>query len=320
MAKAVEGGLFAGVDRRIDEILGTDDRPKFGETPGFNSVTAAKYLSRPKECKRVRVLGDICGLLENNWAKTHLPKGKLGAPRRTWDFSPKHKAFEVPLERTIISISRLQRLMNNKQYPVWFNQIPVAAGLATKPDGKDAGEGKRCIDLVCRTAEGKYDFIELKCPRQDSKHASDTPLGAAFELLKYAAAYVFVVSHLGNLKDLKWTPKIEDETQAEAKDLKDHLAAVAKPWELLEAKEITLSVLAPRYVYHGYRLHWLAEEINEDLKEILASSLPGRRITFRFEYFDFDSLFANSASGSKTFGFALDRIPMPEDWSRLRAE
>ena len=92
-------------------------------------------------------------------------------------------------------MSRLQRLLTNKQYPVWFNQIPVAAGLARKPDGKDAGEGKRCVDLVCRTAKGKYDFIELKCPRP-AQNKSDTPLGAAFELLKYAAAYVFVVNHL----------------------------------------------------------------------------------------------------------------------------
>jgi hypothetical protein len=145
---------------------------------------------------------------------------------------------------------------------------------------------------------------------------SETPLGAAFEL-KYAAAYVFVVNHLSDLKKLEWAPKIQDETQAEAKDLKDHLAGIAEPWELLEAREITLSVLAPTYVYKGYQLHWLAEQINGDLKELVASNLPGRRITFQFEYFDFERLFTPDGLDSKKFGFALDRRRVPEDWSQL---
>jgi hypothetical protein len=195
---------------------------------------------------------------------------------------------------------------------VWFNQIPVAVGLAATKDGK------RCVDLICRVAKGKYDFIELKCPRPGPKKFGETPLGAGLELLKYAAAYVFVVRHLDEIKQLDWSPKIEDEIAAnEEADPKDRLAEIAEPWELLKAREITLCVLAPKYVYAGYQLDWLAKAINQDLKSFVANYLPQLSMTFRFEYFDFDRLFANRDGCSKTLEFVLDRILVPEDWSRL---
>ena len=160
--------------------------------------------------------------------------------------------------------------------------------------------------------------IELKCPRPGLKKSGETPLAAAFELLKYAAAYVFVVSHLDELKQLRWSPKIEDEIGAQGEaDPKDLLAEIAEPWELLKAREITHCVLAPTYDYAPYQLGWLVKEINRDLKSFVAKSLSRLSMTFRFEYFDFDRLFGNGGAGREKLGFALERNPVPEDWQRL---
>jgi hypothetical protein len=143
---------------------------------------------------------------------------------------------EVSLERAIVNIPK-------EVWPDaanWFNQVPVASGLVD-PDA----DRRRSIDLVhkCSDKDRAYEFIELKV-------ASNTPLYAAMEILKYGLLYIFARKH----------PEL----------FNDGL-------ELLQAKRIELKVLAPHDYYKVSDfalLQAMEERMNEGLKHFLKQMTP----------------------------------------------
>lgn len=86
----------------------------------------------------------------------------------SWDpLSP-----EVDLER---------RLVKARKAPDWWNQVPVASGLAG---------GRAAIDLVHDRGDGSFDFVELKVGDQH-------PVYAAVEILQYGFVWLLSRGELG---------------------------------------------------------------------------------------------------------------------------
>ncbi len=281
----------------------------------------AEYFNEGKgDSDPAMLISAIYDLIETNW-RNHgggVPSHKLWVPRMTWTWSGGHKAFEVPLERALVSIYRFQRLIDagDVSSPLWFNQIPVAAGLVRKPDGKDAGEGKRCVDLVYRKSLGKYDFVELKYARDGN--GGDTPLGAAVAILKYGAAYLLTVTNRAELERKGWEREMKDWFLTGDEN---NVRRKATSTELHDATDISLCVLAPRHFYHQYELQWLAGEIDaglgtfvKDLSQRINKTLP--RMSFQFEYFD--EPFKESTGNDFKFNFT--RHPVPVRWSKLNQD
>ena len=108
--------------------------------------------------------------------------------------------------------------------------------------------------MVHKTGSKAYEFIELKI-------ASDTPLYAAMEILKYGVLYIFC------RHDVRASKLVDKES------------------ELMRAEKIHLQVLAPKEYYEGYDLAWLETSINHGLTNFLRlKNLPGE-IDFKFETF-----------------------------------
>ena len=136
------------------------------------------------------------------------------------NINPNNPSRETRLEREIVQLDQ----------NAWFNQIPVASGVL------GSREDKRCaVDLIhhYRTPTGKehYALIELKVE-------SDTPLYAAFEVLRYGLLYL--VSRSSKLED--YSPK---------------------RLPLFAADGIHLRVLAPRKFYEGSKLGWLEQSLSQ---------------------------------------------------------
>ncbi len=138
----------------------------------------------------------------------------------------------------------------------WFNQVPVASGLV---DG--SADGRAAIDLVHRR-DDRATFIELKWE-------SDTPAYAAFEILRYGLAYLF--SYI-NRESFDYTKK-----------------------PLMQVKEVSLRVLAPRTYYADGDFTWLGEGIDHGIRTLVAQETSGAlSMDFGFLAFpaDFDLPFA----------------------------
>lgn len=139
----------------------------------------------------------------------------------------------------------------------WFNQVPVASGLV---DG--LADKRAAIDLV-RHRDDQAEFVELKWE-------SDTPAYAAFEILRYGLAYLF--SYI-NRETFKYTKK-----------------------PLMNVKEVSLRVLAPRTYYADSDLTWLSEGLDHGIRTLVVQKTDGAlSMDFGFLAFpsDFDLPFAN---------------------------
>jgi hypothetical protein len=127
----------------------------------------------------------------------------------------------------------------------WSNQVPLISGIA----GPHAF--KRCaVDLVYRKNEGSFEFLELKVN-------SDTPVYAAVEILVYG---------------LLWLLSRRD---------RKHIGYAEGP--ILDARQLMLSVLAPRSYYSRYSIEPLASAINEGL--VVLGKHHGATIGFSFKAF-----------------------------------
>jgi hypothetical protein len=184
---------------------------------------------------------------EMNWGLQHLHS----AAPWTQDHSP-----ETSLERTIA----LLQPQNRK----WIHQVPVASGLLNA-----SADRRRSIDLVVDLGDHVYEFIELKV-------ASDTPLFAAMEILRYGIVYLCSRRHA------------------------DELGYNAERIELFNATSICLTVLAPRTFYcKGYNLAWLEHSLNAGLKSLPAVSGLDH-VEFRFKSFPEKFVWRCLASASES--------------------
>ena len=109
----------------------------------------------------------------------------------------------------------------------WSNQVPLISGLVDPHTHK-----RRAVDLVHKSTEGDIEFVELKV-------GSDTPLFAASEVVFYG---------------LLWLLARRD---------RHRLLFSASP--LLDARDLRLSVLAPRAFYAGMKLQNIAAFFNAGL-------------------------------------------------------
>jgi hypothetical protein len=190
------------------------------------------------------------------------------------EWSEKYTALEVPFERSVVALFKFYDVLREHidakpdSYLTWFNQIPIASGIVSKREGKNA------IDLVCRTARGIYDFVELKIPKP--VNGSETPLYAAMEILKNGLLYLFTRRHMPDLMRQGYSPKLP----------RARKQGIISATEILEATQVTLCVLAPKYFYKKFNLAWLEGELNKGLKALLANNpVDGLdRMTFRWEH------------------------------------
>lgn len=234
--------ILADVDDIIDEALGLKD---IGGRPFHKHKTSCRELTkRPvKEFDASALIGKIYTKIGNNWDNSTYHK----MSEENWRFdkktnvSKKNKSPEVLLERAIINIP--QELW--PEAADWVNQVPTASGLVSP-----SADGSRRIDLVHKSGDKEYEFIELKV-------GSDTPLYAAMEILKYAVLYIFAREHAGMSKYVK------------------------KENDLLKATKVHLRVLAPVSYYAPYNLSWLENSIDRGLASFLSKF--NFKMDFKFE-------------------------------------
>lgn len=161
--------IFDGVDSVFSEALGF----KVGQFPHFQTRTAWLDFARGKhvvesfdENTLTRALAKIS---ENRILVTRTPSRENWRLQRDTEYST--TSPEVSLERTIVNVCGEN----------WFNQVPVASGLVDSNEDRHAK-----IDLA-NVNKKHAKFIELKW-------ASNTPLFATIEILRYALVYIFSVS------------------------------------------------------------------------------------------------------------------------------
>ena len=135
------------------------------------------------------------------------------------------------LFRSEVTLERdLIRALINAGRTDWSNQVPLISGIA----GPHAFK-RRAIDLVHCRDESSFEFVELKIN-------SDTPVFAAIEILTYCILWLL--------------------------SRRDRLSLGYPAGPILDARELRLSVLAPRDYYSRYSVEPLARAINDDLREL----------------------------------------------------
>ena len=128
----------------------------------------------------------------------------------------------------------------------WSNQVPIASGIVGPSAHKTSA-----IDLIHKRHEWAFDFVELKVN-------SNTPISAAFQITLYGLIWILSSRDRGRLLYPK-TP-------------------------ILEAKAVTLSVLAPAKYYGDSDLTWLSAALSDGLAGIAKREI-GADMNLVFEQF-----------------------------------
>jgi hypothetical protein len=230
--------VLGGVDELIDQSLGTMG---IGTLPHYRHKKSALLLrSKPITFGGVALIRQILYQIDRNWQVR--PKERIRkASSENWRWK---KQLEIS-ECNRSEEKKIEKAIALEGDDNWVNQVPTSSGLL------DATSERSCdIDLVHRVSEDEFEFIELKID-------SDTPMFAAFEVLKYGMIYVFSRRHASELGYNA-----------------DNI--------LLNAKSIALCVLAPTKYYAQYNLRWLESELSNGLREF---GSPDARMDFHFEHF-----------------------------------
>ena len=251
--------IFYGLDDIIDRYLQLNENWQ-GKAPRYRHRATLLRLcdENGPEVDGVGLVHELYDRILANWTAWEGPGGL--PTEANWRFE-KRLAFneqnlnpETVLERTIALVVDDQN---------WANQVPVDSGLL---DGR-----AHWIDLVFR-AGSAFSLIELK-------YESNTPLSAAFQILKYGLVFAFSQSHSEVLGiNLDGSP-------------------------LLQASEIHLRALAPLefFTAYGPDLSWLSRferAIHEGLERFSRNSaekLP--LMSFGFEAFPADFVWTPETAG-----------------------
>ncbi len=145
----------------------------------------------------------------------------------------------------------------------WSNQVPVASGLIGPLDGR-----RRAIDLVHQRSISAFDFVELKV-------GSDNPLYAAVEIVLYGLIWLLSRRHRATL------------------------GYAGNP--LIEARDIHLSVLAPRSFYRNADWTWLSGALDDSLCRVGRQN-DGLELRFGFEEFPPDFRWPADLSAEQLLG------------------
>lgn len=240
-------GILDGTDSLILKALRLD------EGLHLDRKTACKKISAsPERGGAIEALvANLYDRIEANWSG-RTPSQQNWRLRRQADIAARNKSPEVVLERALAVLGAKGVLDD------WYNQIPVASGLIDHRADKRAA-----IDLV-RADENSADFIELKW-------ASDTPLFAAFEILRYGLVYLF------------------------CRDKREEFGYEAFP--LMGIRNVSLQVLAPVKYYSSFDLGFLASAICTGLDMLCYRRSDGLQMSFEFLSFpsDFELPFSSGA-------------------------
>lgn len=245
--------MFEGVDELIDEAL---DVAPIGSRPHYrHKLTALGLNAHPPSLDGVALVRSILLQLEHNWRASREEGIIRAASPHNWRWS---KASSAALANT--SRERdIERAIVRDFDTAWVNQVPALAGLVS-PDL----EADCAVNLAHRVSDGVFEFIELKTDL-------DTPMLAAFDVLKCGLAYQFTRTHLAEL----------------AYDLTS---------PLLRARHITLCVLAPGQYYRLYDVRWLESAISSGLRSLAS---PHLLMDFRFDHFAHDANTSAEIIGSR---------------------
>ena len=269
----VEGAQSPSIFRGTDEIISLFLDLRHGETLKQKSAYR-RLAAAPKGMSCFETLvSDLYGRIEGNWCG-RMPSRENWRRRRQTRLDPSNRSEEVLLERAIAILGERGILED------WFNQVPVASGLINGRADK-----RVAIDLL-RHRYDRAEFVELKWK-------SDTPVFAAFEILRYGLAYVFA--------------RVNRET----------FGYLEKP--LMSVSEVSLRVLAPSAYYTGYDLNWLEQGLGEGVRTLAAKKTDGA-LSMGFGFLAFPQEFAPDFSPPFVTGEeVLQKFDPPADTEACRS-
>ena len=157
--------LFAGTDRPICLALGIPHRRRLNDR-------AVRIEPLSDERAVLLVNGIYEQMAGNVPPRIEGRSGMLWQCRRATDIDARNRRQETILEKTVAVLAE------NGHMPWWYNQCPVASGIADS-----YADRRRAVDLVHLSSDAAR-LIELKW-------ASNTPAYAVFQLLEYGLAYTF---------------------------------------------------------------------------------------------------------------------------------
>jgi len=238
--------ILDGSGQIIDAWLGIDERWKGEREPRYCSDTSFQRL-----CDSANRPEDLNGrrlvvdLVQCIEENWRHAGQPVARGQENWRFEKQLNLTPNNPSPEVTLERSIAMLMDNS----WVNQVPVASGVVGD------GDQRRAIDLIHQTKGDHYEFIELKVDAR-SGHV----LRAAMEILEYGAIYMFSRKHrerLGYPGDNR----------------------------LLNAESVELCVLAPREYYGECDLAWLAQAINQGLREATAGRYS---MSFQFRHFPED--------------------------------
>lgn len=234
--------IIGGFDEIIDTYFGLKD---IGKPPHYDRKK--NYIRLSKNPKDELIFSELITILYNqilnNRELSIDSYGKLPS-RENWRFE---KKLEIDSLNTSPEVT-LERVLVNAFDESLVNQVPTSSGLVGPRQDK-----VRNIDLILRLNEDEFEFIELKV-------ASNNPLYAAMEILRYGLLYIYTREHMLELNYNN--EKI-----------------------LLAANTIHLTVLAP-YSYYPYDIQWIEKKMNEGLKQFIKAEISiDLKMHFSFQSF-----------------------------------
>jgi hypothetical protein len=244
----LSGGLFAGTDAAICHVLGLKHARQLRQRTAYLQI-ARSQVSADVLIDLVRTL---YRLVESN-RRERKPSSENWRWKPQTYIAGKNKSPEIVLERAIALLAHRGDLND------WSNQIPVASGLVDHKSDKRAA-----VDLA-RIKDGQLDLYELKW-------ASDTPVYAAFEILRYGLAYLLCRVN---------------RTKFGYDDLK-----------AMEVDALGLNVLAP-CLYYEQDLTWLQAGLDAGISKVSQEQLGvDFRASFRFRVLPGGPAFASGAEAT----------------------
>ena len=235
--------MLDGVDELIDEGLRV---APIGHPPHYpHKVSALGLNSLPPTVDSAALFQRILTRIERNWYESR----QIGVPRTASDENWQWRKFPYIAAHDKSKEKVIEKAIVLAFDDAWANEIPTLAGLLNP-----SSESHCNIDLGRRVSDSEFEFIGLKID-------SDTPLAAAFEVLKYGLVYVFSRRYAAELGYATDNP-------------------------LLRAERVTLCVLAPSTYYDAYDVSWLQSAISDGLRDL---NSPDLQLDFRFEQFHPDA-------------------------------
>jgi hypothetical protein len=245
--------ILEGVDALIDSALRL--RPE-GSDPRYKSRTALIEAIPVTDEGALSLIEKSQNRMQTNWryALQHCKSQENWRFTKNKCMDPKNTSSETRYERSLVNIPESVW----PDAPNWANQVPIASGL----NGPDC-DGHTCIDLVHKSADREFDFVELKIE-------ADTPLYAAMEIFKYGLVYIF---------------------SRQSTCVREYLP-VREEESMLSADHIHLMVAAPSLYYtearkeiKGSRVDWswIEPSLNSGFSQFLDKTGAEFEIDFQFK-------------------------------------